>query len=418
MATGPTVRRRRLGTELRKLRESNGFKLEEVAAQLGVAPKPRTTKADLRCHRELGVGLPLNDRALGSRRETLPRRAIEARDRLEARNEELRILYVLLTRAMDRLILVGSEKAFAEKAHAWRIAAETPSLSKSFLDVLASTLLAHPGGEALLRAGRAELSVGGARVFARSIPAGSVALESASRVERQAGAPPVDGALLDAAKRVLNWAYPHWQQVLFPLKLTVSGLTRELIGPAAIPALNKRPKFLSADGLTSTERGTLTHAALMHLDLSALNGLPADALSVEIHRQLNDMWENGQLFEPLDAPIIEGFLTSEIGQKLLKSERVEREWAFNLRMPLREALDLPGEDAVLVQGVIDCCFLDEGQWTLLDYKTDRGEDIAALVERYRPQLALYERALERITGIPVRQKLLCLLRQGLAVPVQ
>ena len=73
---------------------------------------------------------------------------------------------------------------------------------------------------------------------------------------------------------------------------------------------------------------------------------------------------------------------------------------------------------MLVQGSIDCCFMEGGGWVLLDYKTDRAGDAAALTRRYRNQLRLYALALERITGIPVTEIRLCLLRSGeaLAVP--
>ena len=68
---------------------------------------------------------------------------------------------------------------------------------------------------------------------------------------------------------------------------------------------------------------------------------------------------------------------------------------------------------LLVQGVIDCCFMEDDEWVLLDYKTDRVEDPAALVARYRPQIGWYAKALAEITGIPVREKLICLLRAGM-----
>ena len=70
---------------------------------------------------------------------------------------------------------------------------------------------------------------------------------------------------------------------------------------------------------------------------------------------------------------------------------------------------------ILVQGTIDLCFIEDGQWVLVDYKTDRSTDIEELKAHYRNQLALYATALERITGIPVKQRLLCLLRRGMVL---
>ena len=70
---------------------------------------------------------------------------------------------------------------------------------------------------------------------------------------------------------------------------------------------------------------------------------------------------------------------------------------------------------LLVQGVIDCCFLEGGKWVLIDYKTDRADDLELLKERYRPQLAIYQKALPRITGKPVAQAVLCILSKNLYV---
>lgn len=92
---------------------------------------------------------------------------------------------------------------------------------------------------------------------------------------------------------------------------------------------------------------------------------------------------------------------------------VEREWRFNLRMPAREAVpDAPETSEIIVQGSVDLCFLENGKWVLVDYKTDRADDEQALLERYRPQLALYAKALERITGREVAESDVCLVTAG------
>ena len=70
-----------------------------------------------------------------------------------------------------------------------------------------------------------------------------------------------------------------------------------------------------------------------------------------------------------------------------------------------------------MQGTIDCCFIEDGAWILLDYKTDRSGDLDALRDHYRAQLSVYALALERITGIPVRQRLLCLLASNAVLEV-
>ena len=109
------------------------------------------------------------------------------------------------------------------------------------------------------------------------------------------------------------------------------------------------------------------------------------------------------------------FLTSPLGQRMLKAQALHREWMFTLRMNTEEAVGIPSDESLLVQGSVDCCFEENGQWILLDYKTDRADDTDALAARYKPQLALYAKALERITGKPVGEIWLCLLTAGEAV---
>ena len=102
---------------------------------------------------------------------------------------------------------------------------------------------------------------------------------------------------------------------------------------------------------------------------------------------------------------------------MLQAQTIRREWPFNVMLRVSEALESEAEDPfqdaeLLVQGTIDCCFLEEGEWILLDYKTDGASDLEGLKRHYARQLGIYALALERITGIRVRSKGLCLLSSG------
>ena len=208
-----------------------------------------------------------------------------------------------------------------------------------------------------------------------------------------------------------------------PLKLTASGFSRELTGPAEPPELIERPVFLEGDaGLTGTERGTAAHAALRHMDLNALRGLAGDALHAEIVNQLNGMADRALLTpamrEAVRPRMLAAFFAEGPGARMLAAETLRREWMFTLKLTAREALGADSDETILVQGSVDCCFMEEGGWVLLDYKTDRTDDEEALRARYEPQLRLYAAALEKITGAPVKETLICLLRSGRAIRVE
>ena len=409
----------------------------------------------LLAHRELGLGMAHVDPALSTRRETIAHLAIARRRQAEDRAEELRILYVLLTRAKEQLILIGGVDSAPRKMNLWRIAVDEPSVYGCALDVILPALLAAPGGEEAVspmgpQVGCVHLGDSAVRVRwleeekiqpvepAEQARRSSVArslLEAADGVYR----PQVrDEALLEA----MSWRYPREMDVKKPIKLTASGLLRELEGPDVVPELAPRPLFMTEEGMTGAEKGSAVHVAMQNLDygrlreaapvrLSLLGGaVPEDgraalaSLRRELTRQLDEMRARGILTEKQREAVPEAmlarFFAGETGRRILAAEVLHREWPFNLRMEAEDALaesergDYAGT-MILVQGTIDLCFIEDGQWVLVDYKTDRSTDIEELKAHYRRQLALYATALLRITGIPVKQRLLCLLRRGMVL---
>ena len=144
------------------------------------------------------------------------------------------------------------------------------------------------------------------------------------------------------------------------------------------------------------------------LDLDALRA-SAD-LAAEIARQTEAMLREGVVTQAEYAAVpmrmLVNFFASPLGVRMLRSDRVEREWAFTFRRETAEG------DTQLVQGVIDCCFEEAGKWVLIDYKTDSPSDVPGAIARHRPQLEIYAKALEKITGRPVAERVLYLIRAG------
>ena len=100
------------------------------------------------------------------------------------------------------------------------------------------------------------------------------------------------------------------------------------------------------------------------------------------------------------------------------SNRLQREWSFVCPFPARELTDIDSDEPVLLQGVIDACFVENGAWVLLDYKTDRVDgDPALYAQKHARQVSLYASVLERLTGMPVREKIIVLLGANAEVHV-
>jgi ATP-dependent helicase/nuclease subunit A len=216
------------------------------------------------------------------------------------------------------------------------------------------------------------------------------------------------------------WEYPYAGAERAPLKLTASGLLRGIEGPDVIEPLAPRPLFMQEQQVTAAERGTAHHRALQLIKIENLRGKTGKELLKEIESQL-DTFANRLLMtteerDAVSAGTLAKFYESSLGRRVLAAISPMRERNFNVLLPAETALT-PNEARgatgdLLVQGTIDLCFMENGGWVLVDYKTSRATDLEDIARRYAPQLNLYALALSRITGIEVLEKYICLVGQG------
>jgi len=205
-------------------------------------------------------------------------------------------------------------------------------------------------------------------------------------------------------------------------KTTVSAVIRDEKRAAQLDAdepqqreteIVRLPRFLQERSMTGAQIGTAFHRMMRMIDLNRLRA--STNMAAEIARQLNEMLESGVVtraeFDAVPVRMLTTFFASPLGVRLLQSGRVEREWAFTYRRALE------GGQTQLVQGIIDCCFEEQGKWVLVDYKTDSPADVPGAIKKHRPQLAIYADALERITKMPVRERVLYLVRACAGYPV-
>ena len=168
------------------------------------------------------------------------------------------------------------------------------------------------------------------------------------------------------------------------------------------------PRFMSEQQMTGAQIGTAFHRMMRMLDLGALR--ETTDLAAEIARQRDAMLSDGVItqaeYDAVPSRMLVNVFASPLGVRMLRSGRVEREWAFTFRRIAQDGA------VQLVQGVIDCCFEEDGRWVLVDYKTDSPADVPGAMERHRPQLEIYAKALETITKMPVQERVLYLVRAG------
>ena len=167
--------------------------------------------------------------------------------------------------------------------------------------------------------------------------------------------------------------------------------------------------------LTAAERGTATHLALRYIDLATVHSLvdARDAIDALVYSGALSAREA----DAVDANSIYALAASELGQRMGRADKLWREFSFSLLRPAGELFPGAGDDEILLQGVVDCCFAERGRLVVVDYKTDRlrPDDASARAETYRAQLESYAWAMERITSLPVAEQIIYFLRPGIAV---
>ncbi|PKM84893.1 MAG: helicase-exonuclease AddAB subunit AddA [Firmicutes bacterium HGW-Firmicutes-11] len=352
---------------------------------------------ELVCHKDLGYGLKRIDRKHGFYSRTLLQNAIETRKAREDMAEEIRILYVSLTRAMDRLILMGSVANIDEALNTARMKRKwVYSGGNSYLELLLPVLVDVPSVE-LTRHDRASLGEGW-----------SARQESKRMLQKEfIGGFEVDDNTKELVSSRLEWSYPYPQALVTKSKYSVTELSKTAQEKPDVEASTYLRPIRKGAGNESTlgiDKGNAYHRVMERI--------PFQSTIVEDGRivaEMKQMVEDGYLTEDeanlVDPDKILAFFRSPIGERARKAKKLQREIPFTMAHSM-------STEEVIVQGIIDCYLEDEQGCALLDYKSnyldDRQESLERIAGTYRPQLALYRDALEEIRGIKVDEMYLYL----------
>lgn len=371
-------------------------------------------ESDYQHHHEAGFGFRLHDPETYTRGETLPYETIAAQNKRESVSEEMRLLYVALTRARERLILpIAYGKTLADRAKIYAacqnaFGGQTDLLTRnvhSMREWLLMALIGNPSCEAL----REILKV----PFPADMTQPPLALQiitgeeifgddaEASEAEGDTQIP-VDETLIAEMQTRCAWHYdsPY-------AGLTAKYGVSELAKAEDFSAPLRRPLFTRArHGLSGAERGTALHTFMEHADFAAA----AADLGGEIQRLAALGRLTQRQAEAVAASDIGVFFTSPLYARIAAAKSVQRERKFTVRladMALGGALaelgkQYAGTDGLLI-GIMDLVLEEEQGMVLVDYKTDRNVTAEELLERYSEQLRLYAAALRLLTGQPVTE---------------
>ena len=394
------------------------------------------TKATILFHPELGLGPKRTDRQRGLRYTTIARDAVALQLRHQLRAEEMRLLYVAMTRAEHKLILFSAVNSRGTGLAALAGQATYPppprqmADARSMSDWVLIPALCRSDSDPLW----SDLDVPRPAPPAEEDLPWDVYLLSGADFQRPQGlggkaAQTTGGTQLpDNLVERLSWRYPYADCAAIPSKLTATQLKgREKdneaaenaveLRPAPVQNTLRRPVFEGQRPLTPAQRGTALHMVMQYLDFERTDNLAE--IEDEISRLVLGQYITPQQGAAVDPADILGFFRSELGQRLRKSSRVEREFKFSLLVPAADYYKEAGpEEEVLLQGVVDCWFAEaDGTITVVDFKTDRVNEhtVELRAGDYRPQLDAYTRALSQAAGVRVKRRCLWFFSVGRVV---
>jgi len=395
---------------------------------------------------QLTLGLKIIDAENNSRLDSLTYQVIEERNRRKTLAEEMRILYVAMTRAMNRLILVGCKdrdscRNILTAAHSfagqpipsWHLETRQNHLDW-ILSALDSEPLLYQAFQTELPAQTTQDNLFGVQFYDQpQLDKLAALIQNSKHVQIRNPKSEIRNLQdLVLLKQSLNWQYPFGNAPSLPAKRTVTQWTHRNDEFTKIDyslAFDRKPKAVfSTKQIDGRSVGTATHLVMSKLDLA--KSVTMEAVAQLIEKLVKDGALIQEIASQINVESIVKFFRSKLGQTVLdKNNLVWREWPFTFAVPASEwKLDNLDEirntkyeirDTIIVQGIIDLLVKTPKGLVIIDFKTDdvSADGAPKRAELYRGQLDLYARAASTILGQKIDSKWLCFLKPGCEVKV-
>ncbi|MBQ8996217.1 MAG: UvrD-helicase domain-containing protein, partial [Oscillospiraceae bacterium] len=324
---------------------------------------------------QCGAGMKLRQESEdGPYMETSPiYRTISQKKQFESKAEEMRILYVALTRARQKNIVTAS---FADKKEGEAL--KTVEKQKSRIvngEVLPGIASTANSSLAWMLMSYAAEGLGNTVLDGATETDGTLSLKTTSKALEVSlsGEKPVKENVDDTVKEInrrTRFVYPNWEMTNLPTKITVTEMTH---GDGFGSVILSRPSFAKAGRLSAAEQGTAIHRFMEVCDFTAAASDPVQ----EIKRLVQGQYLDEREAESIRPESVSAFFNSELGKQVLNAKQVLREYSFLDFVPAREykdGLKSAGDEQILLQGIADCVLIQEDQAILIDFKTDRVKD--------------------------------------------
>ena len=346
-------------------------------------------------HQKLGFGPNIIKYAKRITYPSIPKLAILQEAKREELSEEMRILYVAMTRARERLIITGMTKNIEKLCDKMNNEVTNYSVSKAscFFDWIGQAVIEKDNDWIIKRWSYDDV-----------LKLSNIEEEKYENLKDDIKKFKPSKDYLELDKK-MSWKYSHMEATSLPTKVSISEMKRKyVIDDESVNNENvliEKPAFMEEKIDTGTSYGTRVHFILQNIDYAEPN----------VDKFISDLPNNVQK-HIIDQ--INKFIASKLYDRIKNSKAFYRETSFNLNVSANEVYSFDSDigEEVMLQGIIDLYFIENDEIVLVDFKTDNVDSGDELVKRYRIQLELYKRALEEITGMRVKESIIYSLKLG------
>ncbi len=364
---------------------------------------------DLVVNRKTGIGLKITDKPTFKKYSTVEYEATKYAQTLEDCSEELRALYVALTRAKERLIITGEVENFEKTAQAVsvncfqnKIDSVAAFSNSGFFKYMLMGFMRHSDAGKLRYYADYQGDFDAVSDFKMKFEVVSekqkktVGNKSADNLERIG----FDEETVKKIRERTEYEYEYMPLSELTTKMSASSfnLSKNQNGYS----ISEVPSFAKKNKLSAAEKGTAMHRFMEVCDFTSAK----ESIKKEKERLKSEGKLTPEQAESLDEKLLAEFFESELYSRIMRSDKVMREQKFTVFLPVsaigEEFSEIEGEK-ILVQGVIDCAFYEDGELVVIDYKSDKVKDFEELKNRYRRQLEVYKIAAQQTFCTKVKE---------------
>lgn len=386
------------------------------------------TTENVLLHSQLGVAMKKRDEKANLLSSTMPRHALALKLKRDEKSEELRVLYVAMTRAKQKLIMLSSHTDV--DSYLSKIGSKLTS-NKAILpfvvsgaslqcDWIAMCAMLHRDGKVLRDYAMLDIDPDMKADFAmdvnivRNLSNDDVLIDDEKVTDEQSVATNTD--VIDALRHNVDFEYKNNALMHLPSKVSASELSHKLSNSSFDRILNT-PSFMNDQKLSGAQRGTALHAFMQFCDFSNAKK--------DIEKEIQRLTDGGFLSliaaSSLDKAKAKAFINSELITRCLNSDKVFKEYRFTIEVSPslvdNTLVDVSCDEKIILQGAVDLAFVEDDELVIVDYKTDNVKDASMLYDMYHNQLEIYKDAMQRCTDYKVKECLIYSIKHEQCIKV-